>query len=188
MSGGSVASGPSSAETSDAAGNAAPGANPAPTGRAPTSQAGKSRKRDNIGSQLCWRLSIGCRWRMRSPCRPVACSSPRPRSTAGPIRPALPDLVRAGQSRRSCSLLRGGTVLQTVVEMDNRFLFSCLSRTAPRSRCWQRSCDVGQVGYGMALLVDRVGDADAVSARSIDARLGRAARLVGLRRGGGWTR
>ena len=54
----------------------------------------------------------------------------------------------------------GGEVLQTIIEMDGGYLFlmsisdgSCLAVLA------SRSCDVGQVGYEMALLVDRVGDA-----------------------------
>jgi predicted regulator of Ras-like GTPase activity (Roadblock/LC7/MglB family) len=54
----------------------------------------------------------------------------------------------------------GGGVLQTIVEMDGGYLFlmsisdgSCLAVLAGRG------CDVGQVGYEMALLVERVGQA-----------------------------
>lgn len=54
----------------------------------------------------------------------------------------------------------GGSVLQTIVEMDGGYLFlmsisdgSCLAVLAGRG------CDVGQVGYEMALLVERVGQA-----------------------------
>jgi uncharacterized protein len=54
----------------------------------------------------------------------------------------------------------GGNVLQTIVEMDGGYLFlmsisdgSCLGVLAGRA------CDVGQVGYEMALLVERVGQA-----------------------------
>jgi uncharacterized protein len=54
----------------------------------------------------------------------------------------------------------GGAVQQTIIEMDGGYLFlmsisdgSCLAVLA------SRSCDVGQVGYEMALLVDRVGQA-----------------------------
>jgi uncharacterized protein len=54
----------------------------------------------------------------------------------------------------------GGNVLQTIVEMDGGYLFlmsisdgSCLAVLAGRN------CDVGQVGYEMALLVERVGQA-----------------------------
>ncbi|MBO0870161.1 MAG: roadblock/LC7 domain-containing protein [Micromonosporaceae bacterium] len=52
----------------------------------------------------------------------------------------------------------GGQVQQTIIEMDGGYLFlmsisdgSCLAVLAGRG------CDVGQVGYEMALLVDRVG-------------------------------
>lgn len=54
----------------------------------------------------------------------------------------------------------GGGVLQTIIEMDAGYLFlmsvsngSCLAVLAART------CDVGQVGYEMALLVERVGQA-----------------------------
>jgi uncharacterized protein len=54
----------------------------------------------------------------------------------------------------------GGDVLQTIIEMDGGYLFlmsisdgSCLAVLA------SRTCDVGQVGYEMALLVERVGQA-----------------------------
>jgi predicted regulator of Ras-like GTPase activity (Roadblock/LC7/MglB family) len=54
----------------------------------------------------------------------------------------------------------GGEVLQTIIEMDGGYLFlmsisdgSCLAVLA------SRGCDVGQVGYEMALLVERVGQA-----------------------------
>jgi predicted regulator of Ras-like GTPase activity (Roadblock/LC7/MglB family) len=52
----------------------------------------------------------------------------------------------------------GGSVQQTIIEMDRGYLFlmsisdgSCLAVLA------SRTCDVGQVGYEMALLVERVG-------------------------------
>lgn len=51
-------------------------------------------------------------------------------------------------------------MLQTVVEMDNGFLFlMSISDGSSFAVLAARSCDVGQVGYEMALLVDRVGDA-----------------------------
>ncbi len=60
----------------------------------------------------------------------------------------------------------GGEVLQTIIEMDGGYLFlmsisdgSCLAVLA------SRSCDVGQVGYEMALLVERVGQALTPAAR-----------------------
>jgi uncharacterized protein len=61
----------------------------------------------------------------------------------------------------------GGAVLQTIIEMDGGYLFlmsisdgSCLAVLA------SRNCDVGQVGYEMALLVERVGQALTPAARS----------------------
>ena len=60
----------------------------------------------------------------------------------------------------------GGEVLQTIIEMDGGYLFlmsisdgSCLAVLAARA------CDVGQVGYEMALLVERVGQALTPAAR-----------------------
>ena len=57
-------------------------------------------------------------------------------------------------------MFSAGSVLQTVIEMDSGYLFlmsisdgSCMAVLAARS------CDVGQVGYEMALLVERVGKA-----------------------------
>ncbi|HYN94459.1 MAG TPA: roadblock/LC7 domain-containing protein [Pilimelia sp.] len=57
-------------------------------------------------------------------------------------------------------MFNAGGVLQTVIEMDSGYLFlmsisdgSCMAVLA------SRSCDVGQVGYEMALLVERVGKA-----------------------------
>jgi len=57
-------------------------------------------------------------------------------------------------------MFNAGGVLQTVIEMDSGYLFlmsisdgSCMAVLAARS------CDVGQVGYEMALLVERVGKA-----------------------------
>lgn len=60
----------------------------------------------------------------------------------------------------------GGGVLQTIVEMESGYLLlmsvsdgSCLAVLAARH------CDVGQIGYEMALLVDRVGNALVPAAR-----------------------
>ena len=54
----------------------------------------------------------------------------------------------------------GGAVLQTVIEMDSGFLFlMSISDGSSFAVLAARSCDVGQVGYEMALLVERVGAA-----------------------------
>ena len=56
-------------------------------------------------------------------------------------------------------VFEGGTVTQTVVEMERGFLFimsisdgSCLAVLA------SMACDIGLVGYEMALLVERAGE------------------------------
>jgi uncharacterized protein len=54
----------------------------------------------------------------------------------------------------------GGNVLQTIVEMDSGYLFlMTISDGSALAVLASRSCDVGQVGYEMALLVERVGAA-----------------------------
>jgi len=54
----------------------------------------------------------------------------------------------------------GGNVLQTIVEMDSGYLFlMSISDGSSLAVLASRSCDVGQVGYEMALLVERVGAA-----------------------------
>ena len=69
-------------------------------------------------------------------------------------------------TQRTSRYFNGGSVLQTIIEMDGGYLFlmsisdgSCLAVLA------SRTCDVGQVGYEMALLVERVGQALTPSAR-----------------------
>lgn len=54
----------------------------------------------------------------------------------------------------------GGGVLQTVIEMDSGYLFiMAVGDGAALAVLAARNCDVGQVGYEMALLVERVGAA-----------------------------
>ena len=55
-------------------------------------------------------------------------------------------------------LFDGGAVLQTVVEMDRGFLLlMSVGDGSNLAVLTQDSADIGQVGYEMALLVDRVG-------------------------------
>jgi predicted regulator of Ras-like GTPase activity (Roadblock/LC7/MglB family) len=55
-------------------------------------------------------------------------------------------------------LFDGGAVLQTVVEMQNGFLLlMSVGDGSHLAVLTQESADIGQVGYEMALLVDRVG-------------------------------
>jgi predicted regulator of Ras-like GTPase activity (Roadblock/LC7/MglB family) len=80
-------------------------------------------------------------------------------------------LVSLTQGAARC--FEGGAVLQTVVEMDNGFLFlMSISDGSSFAVLAARSCDVGQVGYEMALLVDRVGEALTPAPRSAAGVLG----------------
>lgn len=57
-------------------------------------------------------------------------------------------------------MFSAGGVLQTVIEMDSGYLFlMSISDGSSMAVLAARSCDVGQVGYEMALLVERVGAA-----------------------------
>lgn len=65
----------------------------------------------------------------------------------------------------------GGGVLQTVVEMGGGFLFlMSISDGSALAALAARNCDVGQVGYELTLLVDRVGSALAPGRREITAQ------------------
>jgi predicted regulator of Ras-like GTPase activity (Roadblock/LC7/MglB family) len=55
-------------------------------------------------------------------------------------------------------LFEGGAVLQTIVEMDNGYLMlMSVGDGSNLAVLTQESADIGQVGYEMALLVERVG-------------------------------
>jgi uncharacterized protein len=88
----------------------------------------------------------------------LASSRDLPRDRADQLAAISSGLVSLTQGAARC--FEGGAVLQTVVEMDNGFLFlMSISDGSSFAVLAARSCDVGQVGYEMALLVDRVGDA-----------------------------
>ena len=64
----------------------------------------------------------------------------------------------ASLSAGAAQLFDGGYVLQSVVEMENGYLL--LMRVGDGSNLATlatRSCDIGQIGYEMAILVERVG-------------------------------
>jgi predicted regulator of Ras-like GTPase activity (Roadblock/LC7/MglB family) len=64
----------------------------------------------------------------------------------------------ASLSTGAAQLFEGGQVLQSVVEMQNGYLL--LMRVGDGSHLATlatTSCDIGQVGYEMAILVERVG-------------------------------
>ncbi|BBH66043.1 dynein regulation protein LC7 [Actinoplanes sp. OR16] len=57
-------------------------------------------------------------------------------------------------------MFNAGKVQQTIIEMDSGYLFlMSISDGSSMAVLAARSCDVGQVGYEMALLVERVGAA-----------------------------
>jgi len=57
-------------------------------------------------------------------------------------------------------MFNAGDVQQTIIEMDSGYLFlMSISDGSSMAVLAARSCDVGQVGYEMALLVERVGAA-----------------------------
>lgn len=57
-------------------------------------------------------------------------------------------------------MFNAGVVQQTIIEMDSGYLFlMSISDGSAMAVLAARSCDVGQVGYEMALLVERVGAA-----------------------------
>lgn len=64
----------------------------------------------------------------------------------------------------------GGPIRQTIIEMDGGYLFlMAVSDGSALAVLSARSCDVGQVGYEMALLVDRVGGALTPATRELAA-------------------
>ena len=57
-------------------------------------------------------------------------------------------------------MFNAGEVQQTIIEMDSGYLFlMSISDGSSMAVLAARSCDVGQVGYEMALLVERLGAA-----------------------------
>ena len=67
----------------------------------------------------------------------------------------------ASLSAGAAQLFDGGHVLQSVVEMENGYLL--LMRVGDGSNLAAlatQNCDVGQIGYEMAMLGERVGSAD----------------------------
>jgi predicted regulator of Ras-like GTPase activity (Roadblock/LC7/MglB family) len=63
-------------------------------------------------------------------------------------------------------MFNAGAVNQTIIEMDSGYLFlMSISDGSSMAVLAARSCDVGQVGYEMALLVERVGASLSPTAR-----------------------
>lgn len=88
----------------------------------------------------------------------LAASRDLPRDRADQLAAIASGLVSLTQG--AAGLLEAGNVLQNVVEMDGGFLFlMSIGDGAALAALAARNCDVGQVGYEMALLVERVGAA-----------------------------
>lgn len=88
----------------------------------------------------------------------LASSRDLPRDRADQLAAITSGLVSLTQG--AAGLLEAGGVLQNVVEMDGGFLFlMSISDGSALASLAARNCDVGQVGYEMALLVERVGNA-----------------------------
>lgn len=65
------------------------------------------------------------------------------------------------------NLFDGGVVLQTVVEMERGYLLlMSVGDGSYLAVLTTATCDIGQVGYEMALLVDRVGEAVQATSRA----------------------
>lgn len=86
----------------------------------------------------------------------VAASEHLPAERADQLAAVSSGLASLGTG--AAQLFEGGRVLQTVVEMDNGYLL--LMRVGDGSHLAAlaaTSCDIGQIGYEMAILVERVG-------------------------------
>ncbi len=86
----------------------------------------------------------------------MAASDGLPRDRADQLAAIASGLVSLTQGAAMC--FEGGHVNQTVVEMENGFLLvMSISDGSSLAVLASRHCDIGQVGYEMALLVERVG-------------------------------
>ena len=88
----------------------------------------------------------------------LACSRDLPEDRADQLAAIASGVVSLteGASR----MFNAGAVQQTIIEMESGYLFlMSVSDGSSMGVLAARSCDVGQVGYEMALLVERVGAA-----------------------------
>jgi predicted regulator of Ras-like GTPase activity (Roadblock/LC7/MglB family) len=88
----------------------------------------------------------------------LACSRDLPEDRADQLAAIASGVVSLteGASR----MFNAGDVQQTIIEMESGYLFlMSVSDGSSMGVLAARSCDVGQVGYEMALLVERVGAA-----------------------------
>lgn len=103
----------------------------------------------------------------------VAASEHLPRERADQLAAVASGL--ASLSGGAAQLFEGGRVLQSVVEMEHGYLL--LMRVGDGSHLAtlaSASCDIGQIGYEMAVLVERVGAVVQSSRRSPSSPGGRS--------------
>lgn len=94
----------------------------------------------------------------------MAASEQLPRERAEQLAAVTSGL--ASLSSGAARLFDGGTVLQSVVEMENGYLLlMSVGDGSHLAALTSASCDIGQVGYEMAVLVDRVGSVVQPAAR-----------------------
>ena len=86
----------------------------------------------------------------------LAVSENLPRDRADQLAAIASGLISLTQGAAQC--FEGGEVSQTIVEMETGFLLvMAISNGSSLAVLASRSCDIGQVGYEMALLVEKVG-------------------------------
>jgi len=74
----------------------------------------------------------------------------------------------AGLARSAGRHFRGGPVRQTIVEMEEAFLFVTAASNGSCLAVWSDAeSDIGLIAYEMALLVERIGHAMVASARAV---------------------
>ncbi|MBY6411457.1 roadblock/LC7 domain-containing protein [Rhodococcus sp. BP-252] len=97
----------------------------------------------------------------------MAASEQLPRERAEQLAAVTSGL--ASLSSGAARLFDGGPVLQSIVEMENGYLLlMSVGDGSHLASLTASTCDIGQVGYEMAVLVDRVGSMIEPSARMRD--------------------
>ena len=75
----------------------------------------------------------------------------------------------AGLARSAGRHFRGGPVRQTIVEMEDAFLFVTAASNGSCLAVWSEAeSDIGLIAYEMALLIERIGHAMVAPARATD--------------------
>jgi hypothetical protein len=96
---------------------------------------------------------------------PIAASERLPRERADQLAAVASGL--ASLASGAAQLFEGGQVLQSVIEMEQGYLLSMrVGDGSHLATLAVASCDIGQIGYEMAMLVERVGGVVQSSRRS----------------------